>query len=513
MKLLSFQRLAGLAIAAMIIGAPLAAAAQNTAAAPAPAAASNAAASNTTAASNTASNATNATNSTNSTTTAATTATDTVVHNSSGPDVNNSGDTAWMLTSSVLVLLMTIPGLALFYAGMVRKKNVLATIAQSFGATALITVLWMIVGYSMAFVGTDPVWPSFSYVMLAPLNGDINIANAGLAPTIPETVYMFFQMTFAIITPALIAGALADRMKYSAFLIFMGAWLLLVYCPIAHWVWSANGFLGIGGTVKALDFAGGTVVHLNAGTAGLVTALMLGKRKGLGTENFAPFNPAYAVIGASLLWVGWFGFNAGSATEAHDGQAGMAAVATQIATAAATLAWMGMEWIIAKKPTVIGMASGAVAGLVAITPASGFVNPTGALIIGIAAGVVCYFAAVHVKKMLGFYDDALDCWGVHGVGGALGAIMTGMFASKAINSNIPHLGPNGTGPQGGWLIDGNWQQMIAQLIDVGAVFVYCGVVTFLILAALKYTIGIRVSEDVEVEGLDINLHGEVIQGG
>ena len=415
-------------------------------------------------------------------------------------DVVNSGDTAWMLTSSVLVLLMTIPGLALFYAGMVRKKNVLATIAQSFGATALITVLWTLIGYSMAFVGSDPVMPDFSYALLAPLNGDVNIASP-LAPTIPETVYMFFQMTFAIITPALIAGALADRMKYSAFLWFMGLWLLLVYCPIAHWVWSSKGWLGLGG-LGALDFAGGTVVHLNAGTAGLVAAIMLGKRTGLGTQNMAPYNPAYAVIGASLLWVGWFGFNAGSAVEAHDGQAGMAAAATQIATAAAVLSWMFIEWIVKKKPTVIGMASGAVAGLVAITPASGFVNPEGALIIGLAAGAVCYFSAVHLKNMLGFYDDALDCWGVHGIGGALGAILTGVFASNKINS-AAH----------GWLLDGNTHQMWLQFVDVAVVFVYCGAVTFLILAALKYTIGIRVSEEVEIEGLDINLHGEVIQGG
>jgi Amt family ammonium transporter len=498
MKLLGIHRLAGLAIAAMIIGAPLGAFAQN--------AAANAAAPASNAASNAATNATNATNSTAAApaTPSPCVATKNCATQSYTTDPTNAGDDAWMLTSSVLVLMMTIPGLALFYAGMVRKKNVLATIAQSFGATALIAVLWMIIGYSMAFVGTDPYIPSFSYFLLAPLNVDINIANTGLAPTIPESVYMFFQMTFAIITPALIAGALADRMKYSAFLWFMGLWLLLVYCPIAHWVWSAKGWLGVGG-LGALDFAGGTVVHLNAGTAGLVTALMLGKRKGLGTENFAPFNPAYAVIGASLLWVGWFGFNAGSATESHDGQAGMAAAATQIATAAATLSWMGCEWLIAKKPTVIGMASGAVAGLVAITPASGFVNPTGALIIGIAAGAVCYLAAVHVKKWLGFYDDALDCWGVHGIGGALGAIMTGMFASKAINSSIPS--------KGGWLIDGNFGQMGLQLIDVGVVFAYCGVMTFIILAVLKYTIGIRVSEDIEVEGLDINLHGEVIQGG
>jgi Amt family ammonium transporter len=385
---------------------------------------------------------------------------------------------------------------------MVRKKNILATLAQSFGATALITVLWMVIGYSIAFTGHNPYIGDLKYIFLAPLNGDINVANVDLAPTIPETVYMFFQMTFAIITPALIAGALADRMKYSAFLLFMGSWLLLVYCPIAHWVWSAKGFLGTGG-LGALDFAGGSVVHLNAGTAGLVAALMLGKRKGLGVENMAPHNLAYSVIGASLLWVGWFGFNAGSAVEAHDGQAGMAAAATQIATAAATLSWMFVEWIVSKKPSVLGMVSGAVAGLVAITPASGFVNPTGALIIGLAAGVVCYLSAVHMKKMFG-YDDALDCWGVHGIGGALGALMTGMFASKAINATAA--------PKGGWLTDGNFHQMVLQFYDVGIVFVYCLVMTFIILAVLKYTIGIRVSEEVEVEGLDINLHGEVVHG-
>ncbi|MFI4933764.1 MAG: ammonium transporter [Caulobacterales bacterium] len=501
MKLPGIQRLAGLALVAMILGAPVAVFAQN-AAAPsnAPAASSNAAASN--AASNSASNA-----AAPAAAAAPAPGTCAALNNCASQtypkDSVNSGDTAWMLTSSVLVLMMTIPGLALFYAGMVRKKNILDTLAQSFGATCVITVLWMIIGYSIAFTGHNPYIGDFKYILLAPLNGDINIANTDLAPTIPETVYMFFQMTFAIITPALIAGAVADRMKYSAFLWFMGLWLIFVYCPVAHWVWSAKGWLGMGG-LGALDYAGGTVVHLNAGTAGLVAALMLGKRKGLGTENFAPFNPAYAVIGASLLWVGWFGFNAGSAVESHDGQAGMAAAATQIATAAAALGWMAMEWIIAKKPTVIGMASGAVAGLVAITPASGFVNPTGALWIGVAAGVVCYLAAVHMKKMLGFYDDALDCFGVHGVGGALGALMTGMFASKAINASIPS--------KGGWLIDGNFDQMRLQAIDVLSVFVFCGVGTFIILAILKYTMGIRVSEDVEVEGLDINLHGEVVQG-
>jgi Amt family ammonium transporter len=305
---------------------------------------------------------------------------------------------------------------------------------------------------------------------------------------------MFFQMTFAIITPALIAGALADRMKFSAFLAFMGAWLLLVYCPIAHWVWG-GGWLGKAG---ALDFAGGTVVHLNAGTAGLVTALMLGKRKGLGSESMAPHNLAYSVIGASLLWVGWFGFNAGSAVTSNV-QAGMAAAATQIATAGAALAWMFAEWVISKKPSVLGMVSGAVAGLVAITPASGFVNPMDALIIGIAAGVVCYISAVHVKKIFG-YDDALDAWGVHGVGGALGALLTGVFASNAINSASK-----------GWIHDHNVGQMVLQLEDIGATFVYCGVVTFVILLVIKSTIGLRVSEEVEVEGLDINLHGEVVQ--
>ena len=409
----------------------------------------------------------------------------------------DSGDTAWMLTSSCLVLMMTIPGLALFYAGMVRKKNILATLAQSFGATAVITVLWMIIGYSMAFTTNDNAstnaWiGGFKYFMLKPMG--LNATNS-LAPTIPESVYMFFQMTFAIITPALIAGALADRMKYSAFLLFMGSWLLIVYCPIAHWVWG-GGWLGAKG---ALDYAGGTVVHLNAGTAGLVAALMLGKRKGLGAENFAPHNLAYSVIGASLLWVGWFGFNAGSAVTSNV-NAGMAAAATQIATAAASLAWMFAEWIIAKKPSVLGMVSGAVAGLVAITPASGFVDAEGSLYIGIAAGVVCYISAVHVKKIFG-YDDALDCWGVHGVGGALGAMLTGVFAKNAINSAGK-----------GWIYDHNFPQMGIQALDVGAVFGYCLVMSFIILAVLKYTIGIRVSEEVEEEGLDINLHGEIVHG-
>ncbi|HWU56565.1 MAG TPA: ammonium transporter [Rhizomicrobium sp.] len=412
-------------------------------------------------------------------------------------DPLNSGDTAWMITSSALVLMMTIPGLGLFYGGMVRKKNVLATLAQSFGATCLITVLWMVIGYSIAFTpnpdaGLNNWIGGFGSLFLSKVT--LNTVNP-LAGTIPESVYMFFQMTFAIITPALIAGALADRMKFSAFLWFMGLWLLFVYCPIAHWVWG-GGWLG---TAGAMDYAGGSVVHLNAGTAALVTCLVLGKRIGYGSENMSPHNLVLSVIGASLLWVGWFGFNAGSAVTAGY-NAGMAAAATQIATAAAALSWMFAEWIVAKKPSVLAMISGAVAGLVAITPASGFVDPVGALIIGLTAGVVCYISSVWVKKAVG-YDDSLDAWGVHGVGGALGAIMTGMFAKASIQPSYP---------KGGWLTDGNFAQMIAQFKDVGAVFIYCAIVTFIILKVIDMIVGLRVSPEVEVEGLDINLHGETV---
>ena len=480
MKLMAFKRLAGLALAAAVIGGPFAGSAlAQTASTPAPAAATAAAPAPDAAAP--------------AAPAAAAPATPAPAAAPTPPKID-TGDTAWMLTSSVLVLMMTIPGLALFYAGMVRKKNILATLAQSFAATALITVLWMVIGYSIAFTDggkNNALIGGVNYLLLGPMG--LN-ATSSLAPTIPESVYMFFQMTFAIITPALIAGALADRMKFSAFLAFMGAWLLLVYCPVAHWVWG-GGWLGKAG---ALDYAGGTVVHLNAGTAGLVAALMLGKRKGLGTESMAPHNLAYSVIGASLLWVGWFGFNAGSAVTSNV-NAGMAAVATQIATAAAALAWMCAEWIISKKPSVLGMVSGAVAGLVAITPASGFVNPGDSLLIGLIAGVVCYISAVHVKKIFG-YDDALDAWGVHGIGGATGALLTGVFASNAINSAGK-----------GWIHDHNPGQMVLQFEDVGATFVYCAIVTFVILLVIKYTIGLRVSEEVEVEGLDINLHGEVVQ--
>jgi Amt family ammonium transporter len=355
----------------------------------------------------------------------------------------------------------------------------------------------MVIGYSLAFTnnahpGINQFIGSFDQFLLGRMG--VNAVNP-LAATIPESVYMFFQMTFAIITPALIAGALADRMKFSAFMWFMSLWLLLVYCPIAHWVWG-GGWLGAMG---ALDFAGGTVVHLNAGTAALVTCLMLGKRIGLKSESMAPHNLVLSVIGASLLWVGWFGFNAGSATAANV-TAGMAAVATQVATAAAALAWTAAEWVIAKKPSVLGMVSGAVAGLVAITPASGYVDPQGALLIGFAAGFVCYFSAVWVKRWIG-YDDALDAWGVHGVGGALGALLTGVFASNAVNPGAK-----------GWLADGNGHQMLLQFYDVAATFVYCAIVTFLILKVLDMTLGLRVSREVEIEGLDFSLHGETVHG-
>ncbi len=355
------------------------------------------------------------------------------------PATIDTGDTAWMLTSTALVLMMTVPGLALFYAGMVRKKNVLATLMQSFAICCLITIVWMVAGYSLAFTnGTGATAPYIGDLSRFFLNGiGSHIAKGVDTPfvlgagsdnatplTIPETVYMMYQMTFAIITPALIAGAFADRMKFSAMCVFMVLWSLVVYCPIAHMVWSATGIVGT--TIGAIDFAGGTVVHINAGVAGLVCALVLGKRVGYGHDNMSPYNLTYALIGASLLWVGWFGFNAGSAVGAN-GRAGMAMTATQIATAAAALGWMFAEWVTKGKPSVLGIISGAVAGLVAITPASGFVLPGPALIIGIVAGVVCFWSATALKHMLG-YDDSLDAWGVHGIGGIVGALLTGVFA-------------------------------------------------------------------------------------
>ena len=401
----------------------------------------------------------------------------------------DTGNTAWMLTSTALVLLMTVPGLALFYGGMVRKKNVLATAMQSFAITCLITVLWMIVGYSLAFKDGGSVNAYIGGFSAFFLSG---MTPASLSGTIPESVYMTFQMTFAIITPALIAGAFADRMKFSALLWFIGLWSIFVYSPICHWVWG-GGFLG-GLGVK--DFAGGTVVHINAGVAGLVCALVLGKRVGYGTDNMAPHNLVLSLIGASLLWVGWFGFNAGSELAA-DGTAGMAMVVTQIATAGAALAWMFAEWAARGKPSVLGIISGAVAGLVAITPASGYVGPAGGLLIGIAAGIICAWSATWLKPRMG-YDDSLDAFGVHGVGGFVGAILTGVFASTALG---------GKGYADGVSMAGQvWTQFLGTLATIA----WSGVVTFIILKVVDSAIGLRVSKDVEVEGLDINLHGETL---
>jgi len=401
----------------------------------------------------------------------------------------DTGDTAWMLTSTAIVLMMTIPGLALFYGGLVRKKNILTLVMQCFTITCLITIVWLFAGYSLAFTDGGGLNAYVGGLSKAFLSG---VGKDTLSGTIPESVFFTFQLTFAIITPALIVGAFADRMKFSALVVFMVLWSLVVYSPITHWVWG-GGFLADAGV---LDFAGGTVVHINAGVAGLVCAIFLGKRFGYGTENMAPYNLVYSVIGASLLWVGWFGFNAGSAVAANE-SAGMAMAVTQVATAAAALGWMFMEWIVHKKPSVLGIISGAVAGLVAITPASGFVDPMGALWIGIAAGVICYFVSTTVKKAIG-YDDSLDVFGIHGVGGIVGALLTGVFAVEAIG-----------GTPG--LLEGNPGQVLTQLWGIVATVVWAGLATFVILIITNIIIGVRVSQAVEVEGLDINLHGEVVQ--
>jgi ammonium transporter, Amt family len=403
----------------------------------------------------------------------------------------DSGDTAWMLTSVALVLMMTIPGLALFYGGMVRKKNVLDTVMQSFMVTCLVTVLYTVITYSMAFTTGSPYLGGMSRFLL--LGMTLDSVN-GLAKTIPESVYMCFQMTFAIITPALICGAVADRMKFSALMWFIGLWSILVYAPIAHWVWGEDGFLNAAGV---LDYAGGTVVHINSGVAGLMCCLMLGKRVGYGTEPMAPHNLVYSVIGASLLWVGWFGFNAGSAVTAGT-NAGMAMAVTQIATATAALTWMFVEWALKGKPSILGICSGAVAGLVAITPASGFVDPRGALIIGIAAGILCYWGVSGLKNALG-YDDSLDAFGVHGVGGTVGAILTGVLAVSAIG---------GEGKSG--LIDGNAYQVVTQLYGIAVVVLYDAIVSLILLKLIDLTLGLRVDSDTEREGLDLVIHGEVV---
>jgi len=410
----------------------------------------------------------------------------------------NSGDTAWMLTSMAIVLMMTLPGLALFYGGMVRKKNVGDTVMTSFAITCLISILWLFFTYSLAFRGGTPFIGGLDRAFLQGILSDISkgIGNPNpLAPTIPETVYSMFQLTFAIITAALVAGSFAERMKFSAMLWFIGLWAIFVYSPIAHWVWGPDGVFNStndAAWVKVLDFAGGTVVHVNSGTAGLMAALMVGKRKDTGPAH----NMVLTLIGASLLWVGWFGFNAGSAVSAGI-QAGMAMTVTHLATATAGFTWMIVEWIMRGKPTVIGICSGAVAGLVAITPASGFVGPMGAFCIGVAAGIVCYWGCTGFKRMFG-YDDALDVFGVHALGGAAGALLTGVFAVSEYGGTAG-------------LIEGNAGQVLNQAIGIGCVFVYDVVVTLIILKIVDVVIGLRVPSEVEREGLDLALHGEIVQ--
>jgi len=405
-------------------------------------------------------------------------------------DELSAGDTAWMLTATALVLFMTIPGLSLFYAGMVRSKNVLSVLMQCFAITSLMTVLWVLYLYSLAFTDGGAINTFIGGLDKAFLMG-VSVNSILEDQTIPEMVFMTFQMTFVIITPALIVGAFAERMKFSAMLIFMALWATFVYAPICHWVWG-GGWLGDYGV---LDFAGGTVVHINAGVAGLVAALMLGKRKGYPRVAMPPHNLTYTIIGASMLWVGWFGFNAGSQLAA-DGTAGMAMAVTQIATAAAALAWMFSEWLSHSKPSVLGIASGAVAGLVAITPASGYVGPMGALAIGAASGIGCFFAATKLKRIFG-YDDSLDVFGVHAVGGIIGAILTGVFAATS-------LGGTGFG-EGNTTIAA---QVVAQLIGVVATIIFTTIMSFIILKVIDIFIGLRVNEEQETEGLDIALHEE-----
>jgi Amt family ammonium transporter len=408
----------------------------------------------------------------------------------------NSGDTAWMLTATALVLFMTIPGLALFYGGMVRSKNVLSVMMQCFAITGLMSILWVVYGYSMAFDTTgmekgvlnfNSFVGGFSKAFLSGVTPE-NLTSA--TALFPEAVFITFQMTFAIITPALIVGAFAERMKFSAMLVFMGIWFTLVYAPIAHMVWSGDGALMWDWGV--LDFAGGTVVHINAGIAGLVCCLVLGKRKGFPTTPMAPHNLGYTLMGAAMLWIGWFGFNAGSAAAAN-GTAGMAMLVTQIATAAAALGWMFAEWIGHGKPSALGIASGVVAGLVAITPAAGTVGPMGALVIGLASGVICYFCATTLKRRLG-YDDSLDAFGVHGIGGIIGAILTGVFAA-------PALGGFGTVTDIGMQV---WIQAKGVIFTV----VYTAIVTYVILKVLDVVMGLRVNEEEESVGLDLAQHNE-----
>jgi Amt family ammonium transporter len=408
----------------------------------------------------------------------------------------DGADTAWMIGATALVLMMTIPGLALFYAGMVRKKNVLATMAQSLAATFVVSMLWALVAYSLTFTGDGPVLGTLDRMFL---HGMTMNSISPLAKTIPESLFMIYQMTFAIITVALVAGSVADRLRFSAFLLFCVLWLMIVYVPIAHWVWG-GGFLG---TAGVLDFAGGTVVHLNAGVAGIVAAYVLGARRGYGSENLAPFDLSLAVIGTGMLWVGWFGFNGGSALGAN-GRAAMAIVVTHLAASAGAFTWMALEWWTRGKPSVLGMISGAVAGLGTITPASGFVLPMHAILIGIFAGGICFWACTWLKLKVG-YDDSLDVFGVHGIGGFTGTLLVGVFAVGALSAT-PEL-PGGVPG----LLEGNGKQVLIQLYGIAVTLVWSGALTFIILKVIGGLVPLRVSIEDERQGLDVSLHGEALQ--
>jgi Amt family ammonium transporter len=404
-------------------------------------------------------------------------------------DSINPADTAWMIVATALVLMMTIPGLALFYSGMVRKKNVLATMAQSLAAVGIISILWVAFGYSLAFTGNGPWLGTLNRLFLAGMTMDsVNPA----AKTIPEALFMLYQMTFAIITVALVAGSVADRMRFSAYLLFSIGWFVLVYVPLAHWVWG-GGFLG---AIGVLDFAGGLVVHLSAGIGGLVAAQVMGRRYGYGVENLSPFDLSLAVIGTGLLWVGWFGFNGGSALAA-DSRAVMAIIATHLSACAGAVTWGALEWWQRRKPSVLGMISGAVAGLGTITPASGFVAPWHGMVIGVAAGTVCYWACTWLKQRLN-YDDSLDVFGVHGVGGLTGTLLTGVFATASIGGTAG-------------LLEGHVLQVPIQLYGIAVTLVWSGGATYTLLKLVGAFVPLRVSKEAELEGLDITQHGEALQ--
>src|SRR5262245_22432809 len=417
------------------------------------------------------------------------------------PPAIDAGDTAWMIAATGLVLMMTIPGLALFYCGMVRKKHVLATMAQSLLCRMLCSWLWVVAGYSLAFNGDGALIGNLDKVMLRGIGMD------AIAPStkIPEILFMAYQMTFAIITVALVAGSVADRMRFSAFIGFAALWMLVVYVPIAHWVWGGGWLTPDAATMKPgiLDFAGGTVVHLNAGIAGLVAAYVIGQRHGYGSENFAPYDLSLAVIGTGLLWVGWFGFNGGSALGANS-RAAFAIVATHLAASTGALTWMLLEWWTRGKPSVLGMISGAVAGLGTITPASGYVLPWHGLVIGLLAGAFCFWACTKLKQALG-YDDSLDVFGVHGVGGATGTLLAGIFATAAVSMS-PETPAGNPG-----LLEGNPGQVLIQLYGIGATLAWSGGVTFILLKLIELIVPLRVSKQNEIEGLDLTQHGEALQ--